>query len=135
MKKGIAVVLIFVLGLGVLAGCGGGGSSTNNDAPADNGQEAPVAEAPVVLAPYTVDMTTDEMWETYKAFSADKNLSEISYEMLVELFGVEAELSAEDSTDKNDWYQWYANDTGGLIVLFSKDTGKFVSASMAYPNP
>jgi len=129
MKKVIAAVLVFVLGSFILVGCGGGGG--NNNASTNNGDAASATEEVTVLDPHTVDLTSDELWAKYKDFSKDIPLTDITLEKLEALLGVDPYLSKEMSSEKNDWYEWYSNDGGGLVVLFSKETGKFVSASQA----
>ena len=131
MKKVITAVLVLVLGSFILVGCGGGGG--NDNASVDSEDATSTTEEITVLAPYTVDLTSDELWATYKDFSKDIPLTDITYEKLVALLGVDGYLSTEKSSEKNDWYEWYSNDGGGLVVLFSKETGKFVSASQTNP--
>ena len=126
-------VLLLALVLGTmmvftLTACGGG-----SDNKATNNEEAgPVEETAAALGPHTVDMTSDEMWASYKEFSEGTNLSDITLKALEEHFGVEAEQQDSDSTT-NDSYMWHSNDEGGLLLLLGKETGKFVSASQAYP--
>jgi len=142
MKRVIAILLVFALGLVMLAGCGGGSGNNNsgnnnsesNNASTDNGETSSAVEDVAVLAPYTVDMTSDELWDTYKEFSKDISLIDITYEKLVALLGVDGELSAENSSETNNFYIWHSNDGGGLVVLFKKEGGGFVSASQSYPS-
>ena len=134
------VVLLLTLALGMMmafafAACGGGGGGSNDDANNEEAaaveEDAAVEEA-AVLGPHTVDMTSDELWASYKEFSSGTNLSDITLQALEEHFGVTAEPQDEDS-ETNDYYLWHSNDDGGLVVLFNKETGKFTSASQVYP--
>jgi len=131
MKKVIAFVLALALSSFILVGCGGGGS--NDNTAVDNEDAASVVEDVAVLEPHTVDLTSDELWAKYKDFSKDIQLTDITLEKLETLFGVDPYLNKEKSSEKNDWYEWYSNDGGGIVVLFSKETGKFVSASQTNP--
>ena len=138
MSKLVVLMLALMLAMTMtfaLAACGGGNSDSGNDtATSDTNavEEDAAEEEATPLAPHTVDMTSEELWATYKEFSSDKNLSDISLEMLEDLLGVSAEKQ-DSGSETNDQYFWYSNDGGGLIVLFNKETGKFTSASQAYP--
>jgi len=138
-SKLVALLLTLVLAMmmgSALVACGGGSNDSGaNDAAtsetAGNEDSTPADDAPTLLGPHTVDMTAEEMWATYKEFSSDKNLSEITLQDLEDLLGVDPEQQEGSAT--NNQYFWYSNDGGGLIVLFNKETGKFTSASQAYP--
>ena len=132
MKRVLAILLVMVLGLMMLAGCGSG--TANDGAATDNGNSTPPVEETVELPPFTVDMTADEMWASYQELSDATSLSDITYDVIAGHFGVEGKLSEEMSSETNNWYEWYSNDGGGLVFLFNKETGKFASASKTEPS-
>ncbi|MCL2529985.1 MAG: hypothetical protein FWE41_06600 [Coriobacteriia bacterium] len=146
MKKVTSKLVVLVLALALsmtmafaLAACGGDTSDSNSGSGSDatNSDTATVEEDATeeqadALGPHTLDMTSEELWASYKEFSSDKNLSDITLEALEDHLGVTAEKQ-ESTSETNDQYFWHSNDGGGLIVLFNKETGKFTSASQAYP--
>jgi len=137
--NGAVVVLILLLGFAMvlsLTACGGNdetdASEVESASPEVEATAPEIPEADPELPPYTVDMTSDELWTAYKGFSESMNLSDITLEKLQDFIGVDAEKSDEQS---DTWvkYQWYTTDGGGLILLLNKDTGAFISTSQAYP--
>jgi len=138
-SKLVVLLLILVLGMtmtSALVACGGGddgggGNEAASNETANNEDAAPVEDTAAALGPNTVDMTSEELWASYKEFSSGRNLLDITLEDLEEHLGVKAEQ--QDGSETNNQFFWHSNDDGGLIVLFNKETGMFTSASQAYP--
>ncbi|MDR0489770.1 MAG: hypothetical protein LBH28_00790 [Oscillospiraceae bacterium] len=76
-----------------------------------------------------LDLTNEELKAIWEEFKNSGPWSEITYERVVELFGVEGGLVDRD-LEKAIEYEWYASDDGSLIVQFDKATGEFNSSAL-----
>ena len=113
MKKLITLLLALILGVTLLAGCGGGANEASNDG-------AQIGEGPIV------DMTFDELDAALEGYGLDRDAT--TYEDVAAFLGVYGVVD-EDWSDSIMAVSWYASDEGFATVFFDKETGFYSSWS------
>ena len=106
-------------------------SPDSSDGSSDSSDEITGSSDDAVI----LDLTNEELKATWKAFQGTYSTwSDITYDDVVVLFGVEGVLARE--SDNMREFRWYASDDGSIDVQFSKDTGGFLrSAINAHGRP
>lgn len=127
MKKTLAIVLMLMLCLTALVGCGGGGKpSSNNTTPPASSEPESVAESTAPPA-RSEPLSADELLEVYNTLNAsDDGYKKLTYEEFRDTYmsGVEGEKVFEDSD--NITYMWTSAEDSvkNFSVIIDPSSGK-----------